>query len=296
MEFIKRPFGWWCNLVVKSLLSCLMVGILIVLLDLMKLWYHVHPAVRRVSDEAKVSDESNYKPRNVQNSDIFWPQYFGSDHSSVHQATINGVQIINQAWDTTSSGRDAIDFYRRQMMARGWQDVTEETLEFQPELRPDERYLGFYQSPKDADLILRRGGWTMQVTTFPSKQEDGQTTVSVCGASTPSLNEFFAQLVPSSGEDGIKGGPPLDVVQESGSDIFHIALANKNEPPAQAFQESLTELGAKGWSPAMALPAERATSGYFAWLVRGKQYAALAVAASPQGGGSAVTFTEVTPK
>jgi hypothetical protein len=297
MEFKKRPFGWWCNLVAKSLLSCLAVVALITLLDMMKLWYHVHPVARRVSDESKASDDiSNYHPGNVQNGDIFWPQYLGSGHSSVHRAIINGVQIIDQAWNTTSSGRDAIDFYRHQMTARGWQDVTEETLDFHPELRPDEHYLGLYQQAKDSDLILKRGGWSMQVTTFPNKQEDGQNTISVCAASTPSLREFLSQMGPASEEDTTKRGMPLDVVQESGKDIYHISLTARNEPAAQAFQETLAELGAKGWSPAMAMPGEKAPSGYFAWLVRGNQYAGLSVAASPQGGGSAVTFTEVTPK
>jgi len=296
MEFKKRPFGWWCNLMAKGLLSCLAVVVLITLLDMMRLWYHVHPVARRVSDEAKASEISNYNPRNVQNDDIFWPQYLGSGRSSVHRAIINGVQIINQAWNTTSSCRDAIDFYRRQMTARGWQDVTEETLDFQPELRPNEHSLSLYQQARDSNLILKRGGWSMQVTTFPNKQEDGQNTISVCAAATPSLREFVSQMAPSPGEDTTRGGMPLDVVQESTKDIYHITLTPRNEPAAQAFQETLAELGAKGWSPAMALPAEKAPSGYFAWLVRGNQYAALSVAASPQGGGSAVTLTEVTPK
>jgi hypothetical protein len=275
----------------------MVVGSLILLLNLMKLWYSVLPAVRRASYEPPVSDVSNFNPRkSAQNNDIFWPQFLGSDHSSVHRAIINGVQIISQAWDTTTSGRDVIDFYRRQMIARGWQDLTEETLQFRPELRPEERYLSIYQATMDSDLILNRGGWSMQVTTFPSKQEIGQTTVSVCVASTPSLKDFLAQLVSSSAENTTQGGQPLDVVQESGTDIYHITIAVKDEPLVQAFQSALADFGAKGWRPVMALPEERTPSGYFAWLVKGKQYATLSVAALPQGGGSSVTFTEVTPK
>jgi hypothetical protein len=203
---------------------------------------------------------------------------------------------MNQSWDTRAAGRDAIDFYRQQMLARGWQDVTEQTLEFRPELQASEGYMRMYQATLDSDLILRRNGWSMQVKATPSQQTPGQTTINICAGSTPSFNDFFQQLASGSGNDSSKTGQPLDVVQESATEVYHTSMAEKDEPPARAFQETLAEYGTKGWQQVMAAPQRTRTSGYFAWLVKGKQYAALSVATSPQDGGSAVTFVEVTPK
>jgi hypothetical protein len=114
-------------------------------------------------------------------------------------------------------------------------------------------------------------------------------------AATPSVENFFLGM--SSGVVANKEGDgrPLDVRQENGSEHYHTTIAAKNETPAQAFQAALAKYGALGWRPVMMLPKEKTPSGYFAWLVRGKQYAALSVNISPQGKSSSVTFTEVTP-
>jgi hypothetical protein len=296
MEFTKSPFGWWCNLAVKCVLSCLAVGVFISLLNLMKLWYAGHPPVRTHGYEPSVSDGANYNSRgSAQNNEIFWPQFLGSERSSVHQVTINGVQITSQAWVTTASGRDVIAYYRQQMTARGWRDVTEETIQLRPEYQQDERYLSVHRAALDSGLILNRGGWCMQVTTFPDKEKAAQTTVNICVASTPSLQDFFAQLVSPSGEDTAQGGQPLDVVQQGSDGTYHMMITMKDESPAQAFQDALSDAGAKGWSPAM-IPGPQRSSGNFVWLTKGAQYAALSVAASPGGQGSSVTLVEVTPR
>jgi hypothetical protein len=85
------------------------------------------------------------------------------------------------------------------------------------------------------------------------------------------------------------------VVQKNGSEHYHTTIAVKSETPAQAFQEALKNLAVQGWRPVMALPKGKQPSGYFAWLLRGTQYAALSVSVSPRGNSSSVTLTEVTP-
>lgn len=67
-----------------------------------------------------------------------------------------------------------------------------------------------------------------------------------------------------------------------------------NESADKAFAEKLKEVEAQGWRPVMFLPKEKTPNGFFAWLVRGRQYAGLSVNALPQGKGSSVTLTEVT--
>src|SRR5665213_3018256 len=135
-------------------------------------------------------------------------------------------------------------------------------------------------------------GW--QDATEPAK-DFGQITVKFYAAATPSIENFFQQTVSSALVNQGPDGQPMNVVQDNGSEHYHTTIATKNASPDQAFQSALADLGTKGWRPVMFLPKQKTRPGFFAWLVRGKQYAALSVSAAPQGGGSSVTFTEVTP-
>lgn len=213
--------------------------------------------------------------------------------------------MLNEDWQTGASAVDIIAYYREQMAARGWRDVTEEAYRFQPEFRNlgtggnslhDGQYLGLYRSAMESTLIMNRGDWSMQVAAFPCKQEIGQTTVSICAAATPSLGNFFLQMASAVAGNQRQPGQPLDVLQQNGGERYHTTIAIKNEPPAQALEKALAAIGAKGWRPAMFLPKQQTQSGYFVWLVRGKDYAALSVRALPQGKSSSVTLTEVTPE
>jgi hypothetical protein len=308
MEFNKIWISRWGNLVVKCVLSCVVVWMLLSSLNLMRLWYAIHPVTRRDGDELPVSTGANQKPEVLaQDNEIFWPQYFGSDHSSVQQVTINGVQMTSQTWETTVPAKDVIAYYREQMTARGWQDVTEETYKFQPELRDpgisknslqDQQYLKEYSETMDSNLILRRGDWSIQVMTARNEGKLAQTAVRICAAATPSIEDFVAGLTSdfAAGSDAAQSGRPLDMEQESGGHRYHTTIAAKSETPTQAFQEALAKVGTQGWRPVFFLPKQQTQSGYFAWLVRGKDYAALSVKALPQGQSSSVTLTEVTPE
>jgi len=110
----------------------------------------------------------------------------------------------------------------------------------------------------------------------------------------PSVVDFFHQmaspLMPNQGPSG----KPMDVVQRSGNDLYHTTMTAENEPPAQAFQDAVTDLASKGWKPRAMLPKKQTPNGYFIWLTKGKQYAALSVTVMPDGK-SSVTITEVTP-
>jgi len=300
MEFSKSPFGWWCNVALKCVFSCVAAGALLSSLELMKLWYNLHPPVKIGGNEPSAWGELNDNPgARAHNDNVFWPQFLGSEHSLVHQVTVNGVQITSQAWDTPASGRDVIAYYRGQMTARGWQDVTEETLQLNQHSgtggdgAQNVRDIMVYRSTTDSDLILNRGRWSMQVTTFPDKERTGLTTVSICAASTPSLQDFFAQLSSTSGKDALQGGRPLDMVQQTGNSTYHMMIANQDASPAQAFQEALSDAEAKGWSPVV-LPNQRRTSRSFTWMTKGADYAALLVSPSREGAGSVVTFIQVT--
>ena len=308
MESTKILIGRWGGLALKCVLSCVVVWVLLSSLNLMRVWYAIHPVTRRAGDELPVSTGANQKPEDLaQNYGVYWPQFVGSDHSFVQQVSINGVQMTSQTWETTVPARDVIAYYREQMTARGWQDVTEETYKFQPELRDpgisknslqDQQYLKEYSETMDSNLVLRRGNWSIRVMTAPNEGKLPQIAVRICAAATPSLEDFVDKLASdfTGGPEAAKSGRPLDMEQESGGQRYHTTIAAKSETPAQAFQEALAKVGTEGWRPVLFLPKQQTQSGYFAWLVRGRDYAALSVKALPQGQGSSVTLTEVTPE
>jgi hypothetical protein len=230
----------------------------------------------------------------------FWPEFPHSDAGDFQSAVINGVQTMTDQWQCNASSDEVLSYYRDQMAGRGWQDVTKETYSLQPELLgttnglQNERYIANFRNIMDSKLMLKRGQWSLHISTEPAKGF-GQITVKFYAASTPSTGNFFQQMASSVVGNKGQAGRPLDVVQENGSEHYHTTIATKSESPAQAFQAALTDLGSQGWRLALFLPKQQTQSGHFAWLVRGNQYAVLSVTALPQGAGSSVTFMEVSP-
>jgi hypothetical protein len=304
-EFTKTRFGSWSNLAVKCALSCVMIWVLVVLLGLMKLWYKTHPAERTTGHSSPESGGANQvSGMTAQKIQTFWPQFFGSDGAPAQEMSMNGVEVVNQGWETTVQPADIIDYYRVQMTARGWQDVTAETYQIQPESRnpdpgqnslQDPQYVKKYSKTIDSSLILRRGVWSIHINAFPSDQGNGQTRVSICAAATPSLEDFITQLTASYKEDDAHGGRPLEIIRQNGGNSYRMTISTKSASPAQAFRDELANLGAQGWHPTLTMPSKQTRSGIFAWVTRGKQNAALSVTDSPQGGAS-VSFVEIAPE
>ena len=233
----------------------------------------------------------------------FWPEFPHSDAGNLQSTVINGVQTITEEWQCNASPEEVLSYYRDQMTARGWQDATEKTYNSDSQLSglgalenlPEgQESLKKYRAAVNSNLMLTKDEWSLRISTEPANGL-GQIAVKFCAAATPSMENFFMGM--SSGLAANKGadGKPIDVVQENGSEHHHTTIVTKAETPAQAIQEALAKLVAQGWRPVMALPKEKTPSGYFIWLERGKQYAALSVNASPGGKSSSVTFTEVTP-
>ena len=65
MEFSKKMFGWWGGLAVKCALSCVVVWVLLALLNMMWLWYAIHPASRRDAAVPQLSGGANLKPEDL---------------------------------------------------------------------------------------------------------------------------------------------------------------------------------------------------------------------------------------
>jgi hypothetical protein len=233
----------------------------------------------------------------------FWPEFPRSDAGTFQSAVINGIQIMTEEWQCSNPPNDVLAYYRDQMTARGWQDVTEKTYNLQPELREgelaqgqpqDQTYINDYKKNMESKLALQHGQWSMNISTEPGKLGFGLTDVKIYAAATPFIKDFFMNMAASVEPRAGGAVHPLDAVQDNGSEHYHTTIVAVNESADKAFAEKLKEVEAQGWRPVMFLPKEKTPNGFFAWLVRGRQYAGLSVNALPQGKGSSVTLTEVT--
>ena len=255
---------------------------------------HTAPSIYTGHPAPAVSHDSVKHP--------FWPEYPRNTPGNIQSAVINGVQILTEEWEAGASALEILAYYREQMIARGWRDVTVETYKLQPELlevvngSQDERHVNNYRNIMDSTLVLSDGEWSMHITAEPSKKDVQKTAVKIYAAATPSIKNCFAGLGAALVGNRGPADSPLVAEQQNGKEHYHTTIVAKNETPAQAFQEALAKVGAEGWQPVLFLPKSRTQSGFFAWLVKGRQYAALSVSLLPQSQGSSVTLTEVSPK
>lgn len=228
----------------------------------------------------------------------FWPEFPHSGAGYFQTLVINGVQVMTEQWDCGNSPDEVLAYYREQMAARGWQDVTEKTYNLQPESRgtaddqQSKNFVNTYREVISSILVLTRGDWSLRVSTEHSDKGFHQITVKLYAAATPSLEALSQQMTAAMDS---KQGQPLDVAQDSATEHYHTTITTENLSADAAFQEKISELSALGWKPAIYLPKKQTPYGYFGWVVRGKQYGAVSVSVLRQGHGCSVTFTEVTP-
>jgi hypothetical protein len=238
-------------------------------------------------------------------ADLPWPHFPGNTAPSEYGMTLNGVRIITESWGTGAAAQDVLAYYRDQMAARGWADVTEETFDLKPEAHDlgaggegleDPQYLENYRRIMDSSLVLSRGNWTLQITVQPAGTVPGQNEVKLLAAETPSIRDFSMELAEAFDKPDESGasGKPLDIVDQRGGERYHTSMTSVGEAPARAFQDALAGLGARGWQRVVLLNGLQARSGYFTWLVKGGDYASLSVRSLPDGESSSVSVTEVT--
>jgi hypothetical protein len=293
------------NFAVKSVLSLIAIIMLLLALNLVMFAHRAFTSSQAGLKNPPPIFVGQPRISKIVDSSVhpLWPEFpHNSGASNFHSSLMNGVQMMAEDWDCGSPPDEILAYYRDQMAARGWQDTTKETYGLKPELRtsandvetPD--YINNYQKIMSSTLMFNREGWSLKISAEPSKRGFHQTTVAFYAIASPSVVDFFQQMASSVVGNQNKPGKPLDVVQDNGTEHYHTTVLTRTQSADQTFGDELKELEKQGWKPAVFLPQKETPNGHFAWLVRGKQYAALSVTKAPQGQGSSATFTEVTPR
>lgn len=225
-----------------------------------------------------------------------WPEFPHSGPRQVRTSIINGVRTLSEGWTTSADVSEVLAYYRDQMAARGWRDVTEETYSLQPEShlnlkRADAAlYAENYRKIMDSTAVLTSGEWTMHIVAAPS-QGRPENRVAIYAVEAASLKEFSesveATFAPGSDQ-------PLRALQQSGGQTYGTTISAKDESSAEAFRRELAALQAEGWHSLVLLPNQQGRPGQFAWLAKGENY--MALSASPLGPDRcSITRTQVTP-
>lgn len=229
--------------------------------------------------------------------ETFWPEYPHDTPGASQSSMINGVQVITEEWTCGASPDDILEYYRGQMAARGWVDTTRQTYTLAPEMRAtpedleNQKYISSYHDVTDSTLMLNRGDWTLRISVEPAKTGFQQTTVRFYAAQALSIMQVAESTMPAVlAKKGQRS--PLDVIQKSDTEKYHTTITTSEKGSRDAFREALAGAISQGWRPMLFRQVPR---GYFVWLTKGRQYAALSTQDLEGGGGSSVTFVEVKP-
>jgi len=268
--------------------SLLLFGVLLAVLSVVVRVHTRYLASRNETRQPVILGQP--RPATSSPVEVFWPAFLRSSPRNARQCVMNGISVLNEDWQCPSTSLDVLDYYRSQMTARGWQDVTEETYGLSPELTAgkvqDAKYVENYRKVTSTNLVLRRHSWTMHVIAEPLPGPMPQTVVKVVAAETASIADL---ALPQTERQ-------LDVVERKGNEQYHTTLQHSPSPLDEAFQQALADQQARGWQLMLSVPARPGQTQRFAWLAKGSQYAALVARPSPDQQGSAVLLTEVTPE
>ena len=138
----------------------------------------------------------------------------------------------------------------------------------------------------------------MELMTTRNQKQIAQTTVRIYAAATPSVGNFVQTLTGdfAASANRSSNGKPLEVEEQAGHQRLHTTVIARWESPAEAFQETVSNLKAQGWHLVLPPAKQPSSPGFFVWLARGNQYGALSVKALPRSQSSSVMFAEVMPE
>lgn len=236
-----------------------------------------------------------------------WPQYPVHGSIAANELILNGIPITIEEWDSSTPPRSILDYYETQMTARGWRDSMKEIRSLVESsalrLQNDKGVVAAaasqivqgVQPDGSMSLELQRPGWSMSIVVEPSGKSINQSRVTITAAQVVSLDQLTSSIAAASKPAAFGNeNKPLDIVRNLNGTRYHTTIASSKEGPVQALKKFLADLGSKGWHLTLS-PFRQGSSDYFAWLVRGKEYATLSVKAASRGENCSVNFTEVTP-
>jgi hypothetical protein len=236
---------------------------------------------------------------------VNWPEYQGAKRIGYSTSVINGVEVVSEETLWRTSPAEALIFFKTQMEARGWVDLTTEEFGIQPELlnlgknSAEAESLGqVFDRLLGSELVLARGPWRIHLSVLPDGSSPAtRTRASIFAAKTASLKEFSNTLIETAAKSSSKpGGQIVDSFSGTARESFRTTMRSDARSPMQAFASSINDLREQGWQQVAKIPPAPGNHQHFAWLSRGREYAALAVNRPDGSRETVVTLVTVSPK
>jgi hypothetical protein len=231
----------------------------------------------------------------------FWPGFPGDTGVTSDSLVLNGVAMVNEEREAGCSTTELLAYYRDRMTGLGWQDVTEDFYGLRSPLSGrsgaggSNEYDDRYRRIMDSNLVLTGQGWSIHFRAEPVSFFGTRSKLRIMAAATTELKDFLLGMAAIMVGDVAPKSAQLEAVQRGGGQAIRTTISKRSEDVEVAFEGALSTTSAEGWHSAMFLPGKTSRSGYFVWLVRGKEFGALSVRPRDSGHGSIVTLVVVSP-
>ena len=172
-----------------------------------------------------------------------WPLYPGARGHSVSEMTINGVRTQCEEWEVSAAPTQVLQYYRHQMLARGWEDVTGEL--FGPgsaTARPldDSDAMRQYKQTLENSLTLRRGIWNLYIVVRDGSRP-WKTTARLFAAETSDMNSLLTKM------SHLSDGKSFVAEEKSGDFTYRTTLSQSTRFVRDALNERMKSLGVSRW-------------------------------------------------
>jgi hypothetical protein len=175
-----------------------------------------------------------------------WPPYPGAHGHPISEMTINGVRTQCEEWEVSAAPDQVLEYYRHQMLARGWKDVTGESFGMEMDGSPaapqldDTDVMLQYARIMENSLVLTRGRWTLHVAVSDGSRP-WKTTSRLFAAETPDIRSLLTRM--REGADG----EPFVAEEDSGNFTYRTSISKSTKNPREALDERMKSLGISRW-------------------------------------------------
>ena len=240
-------------------------------------------------------------------ADFPLPIYVGAQNAEYGQMEFNGIPIHRCEFEVHANAWQILDYYRRQLKARGWREPAADLLENalaaeaqgagSAELLQNETLLRDLDRRLEREANFTRSGWHARVDVGPgTPPAPSRVGIQVVGAESPeALADVLRHLVSGAG-DGVEYPPPASFSQKLGDQQAHTTLRVRPESPARVAAELIAEYEAGGWTLAGPTPtAPNAPNSRSAVMTRAEQMLFLHVAYDEESGLSRALVSVLGP-
>lgn len=263
--------------------------------------YLTRETTTRNPDEIHMDDVADRRAR------FPLPLFPGAQDPEFGEMEFNGHPFARCDYDVSASSLDVLLFYREQLNARGWRDITEDFIRQSSLVQDDERmdfldfqneqFLRFYDHMMNTQATFSRDGGHVQIAVEPGERP-WTTRVGVMYVqygSPEQLSRDLQQSLTGGGLDQPFAGPAT-FAQNLGNQRAETTILTSRLPPGDYRNDLVVQYRDAGWSELDVRPADESDSSHVGSLIKGDQMVFLNVTFDPEHEVSRAVITTMGPR